>query len=197
MNEEKMAIGYVVKKKFYLALLSGLFAFLLLIGTFGFTGTAFALPLGGIGDFFVEFDELEGKNFQLLPHIGETGEVDAAPMVRNKMDSATIKGLHIYKDLQMPGTKQWVRFHIWVGGTATISGLIQDARFISAHLSFEELHVREKNTPDFSENWTQSAKTIKITDAKIVTDYLFQSAVTLEGAKISVEYIDEPEIIDQ
>lgn len=195
MEKGKVAIGYIVKEKFYLALFSGLFAFLLLIGTFGFTGTAFALPLGGIGDFFVEFEELEGANFQLLPHVGETGETDAAPMVRNKMDRATIKGLHIYKDLQMPGTNQWVRFHVWVEGTVTINGLIQDARFISANLSFEELHVREKNTPNYSENWTQDAKTIKITDAKIITDYLFQSAVSLEGAKISVEYIDEPEII--
>lgn len=195
MGEKMIAVGRTVKKKFFIAFVSGLLAFFGLIAAFGFSGTAFALPLGGIGDFFVEFDELNGTNFKLLPHIGETGDSDASPMVRNQMDTATITGLHIYKDLKMP-TGNWVRFHVYVDGQTTIQGLIQDARFVDANLSFEELSITEKNTPDFSENWTQNAATIKITDAKIVTDYLFQSVVSLEGARISVEMIDEPEIIE-
>lgn len=192
---EKFSVGHVVKKKFYIAMLTGLFAFFSLIATFGFTGTAFALPLGGMGDFFVKFDKLEGKAFQLLPHKGETGTSDAAPMVRNKMDSATIEGLHIYKDLKVPGLG-WVRFHVKADKT-DIKGLIQDARFIDANLSLTNMHIREKNTEEFSQNWTQTADTITITNAKIVTDYLFQAAVSLNGAKISAELIDEPEIINQ
>jgi hypothetical protein len=194
--ENGISVGTVRKKPFIFALLGGLMAMLLLIGSFGLSGTALALPLGGIGDFIVEFDELQGSGFQLLPHIGETGDSAQAPMVRNKMDNATIKGLHIYKDLKLPGGK-WVRFHIRSEGEATVQGLIQDARFIKANLSFQELHIKEKNTDDFSNNWTQEAGTISITEAKLVTDYLFQSMVSLKGAKISVEFIDGPERIEQ
>ncbi|WP_188724830.1 hypothetical protein [Lentibacillus populi] len=98
-----------------------------------------------------------------------------------------------YKDLKLP-TGNWVRFHVKATGKTTIEGLIQDARFIDADLSFNELNIREKNTDDFSKNWSQDAKTITIKDAKIVTDYLFQNMVSLEGAKISVESIKEPKM---
>ncbi|WP_102027087.1 DUF6230 family protein [Salirhabdus sp. Marseille-P4669] len=189
-------VGKTWKKKFLVAFMSGFLALGSLIAVFGFTGTVFALPLGGIGDFYVEFDELEGTNFQLLPQIGETGNSDAEPMVRNKMDTAKIKNLHIYKDIKLP-TGNWIRIHIKASGDTTITGLIQDARFIDANLSFDELAIKEKNTEAYNENWTQSASTIRITDAKIVTDYLFQTTVSLSGAKISIESIEEPEMMGQ
>lgn len=190
-KEENATVGRTKKKKFIIAFLTGFLAFGGLISAFGFTGSVFAMPLGGIGDFYVEFDELEGTEFELLPHIGETGDADEAPMVRNKMDTAEIENLHIYKDLKMP-TGQWVRFHVKAEGTTTIEGLTQDARFIDADLSFNEMAIEEANTDDFSKNWTQNADTVTIKDASIVTDYLFQDFVNLAGAKISVEKIDEP-----
>src|SRR5699024_1397111 len=55
------------------------------------------------------------------------------------------------------------------------------------------------NTSDMSEaeafekNWTQSGETCKIKDPKIVTYYLFQEFVALNGAKIFLESIDGPE----
>src|SRR5699024_3805739 len=45
----------------------------------------------------------------------------------------------------------------------------------------------------FEKNWTQTGETVKIKDAKIVTDYLFQEFVALNGAKIFLESIDGPE----
>jgi len=194
-NERNVTVGNTLKKKFLIAVLSGFLALGGLVAAFGFSGTAFAMPLGGIGDFYVEFDELKGTNFKLLPHIGETGNSDAEPMVRNKMDTAEIKNLHIYKDLPLPG-EGWVRVHIRADGKTTIEGLIQDARFIDANLSFEDLAIKEKNTDEFSKNWTQNASTITITDASLVTDYLFQSMVSLDSAKISVEKIDGPKKVD-
>src|SRR5690625_5965836 len=78
--------------------------------------------------------------------------------------------------------------------TTKIRGLIQDARFIDADLSFNNLAIEESNTEDFSKNWTQNADTVNIKDAVLVTDYLFQEVVSLNGAKISVEKIDEPKM---
>ncbi|MBP1948082.1 DUF6230 family protein [Virgibacillus litoralis] len=195
-KERKETVGKTWKKKLFIALFAGFLGLGGLMSVFGFTGTAFALPLGGIGDFYVEFDELNGKGFQLLPHIGETGDSDAEPMIRNKIEEVEIKNLHIYKDIKMP-TGGWVRVHIRASGPTKISGLIQDARMIDADLSFNELAIKEKNTDDFSTNWSQDAKTITIKDAKLVTDYLFQSVVSLDGTKIYVEKIDEPDMTHQ
>lgn len=194
-KETGTGFGGTVKKKFLAALAGG---FLMLGGmaaVFGITGTAFALPMGGMGDFYVELDELDGTGFELIPHIGETGKSDASPMVRNKIDKATIKGLHIYKDLKMP-TGKWIRVNIKATQPTEIKGLTQDAQFIDANLKFNNLAIEEHNTNDFAKNWSQNAKTVKITDAKIVTDYLFQDMVNLQGAKISIEKIDGPEKSD-
>lgn len=198
METEKVVIGRTLKKKFFLTLMSGLFLFGLLIGLIGFTGTVFAVPLGGMGDFYVTFDELEGEGFELNPQMGETGDADEAPLVRNIMDKATINNLHIYKDLKMP-TGGWVRINITTSEPAEIEGLIQDARLIDADLEFDEMEIMQANTSEmsveeeFRKNWSQVGETVTIKDAKIVTDYLFQDKVALNGAMISLEHINEPE----
>lgn len=192
-----VVIGYTMKKKFFAALFAGLLVLAAMGGIFGITGTAFALPLGGMGDFHVQFEKLEGKGFSLMPQIGETGDSNQAPLVRNKIDSATVYGLLIYKDLKLP-TGKWIRINIEGTQPTTIKGLIQDARYISANLQFNELAVEEHNTAKmsaeeaFKKNWGQSADTVTITDGKIVTDYLFQNMVNLQGAKISIQSIDKP-----
>ncbi|QDI92055.1 hypothetical protein EPH95_13415 [Salicibibacter halophilus] len=195
MQEETVAVGRTAKKKFWTAIAAGFLAFGAMVAVFGMNMTAVAMPLGGMGDFYVELDELQGEDFHLAPHIGETGEEDEAPMVRNEIGSVDITNLHIYKDLRMPGTENWIRINI-TSPNVSIDGLIQDARLIDADLDFDSLAIEQSNTDEFTENWTQNAETITITDAKIVTDYLFQSAVSLEGAEISVEEIDEPEMTE-
>src|SRR5690625_2364898 len=139
-NEGKLVVGGVWKKKFSIALLAGFLGLGGLIGIFGMTGTALAMPLGGIGDFYVEFDELEGKGFQLIPEIGETGNSDAEPMIRNIIDEVEITNLHIYKDLKMPAGG-WVRNHIKADVPTKISDLIKDARFIDAYLSIDNIDI--------------------------------------------------------
>ncbi|WP_255259767.1 DUF6230 family protein [Lentibacillus sp. CBA3610] len=201
MDKTEITIGTTVKKKFLITVMSSFTLFGILLATMGFTGTAFAVPLGGMGDFYVEFDSLEGEGFELNPHIGETGNADEAPLVRNQMDQATIENLHIYKDLRMP-TGGWVRVNITASEPTEIDGLIQDARFIDANLKFDDMAILQTNTsgmtPEevFQNNWSHDAETVTITDAKIVTDYLFQNMVALNGAEISLEHISEPEYIE-
>lgn len=194
LQENAMIVGQVAKKKFLIALLAGFLAFGGIAAFFGLTTTAFALPLGGMGDFYVELDKLEGKGFHLQPQVGETGDADAAPMIRNIIDEVDIEGLTIYKDLKLP-TGNWIRINI-KAPNASIQGLTQDARFIDANLSFTDMDIKEKNTDNFQENWTHDAATVTITDAKIVTDYLFQNFVSLEGAKISIDNIDGPDLVE-
>lgn len=198
MGDAALTIGYTIKKKFFIAFLVGLLMLGGMAAVFGVTGTAFALPLGGMGDFHVQFDKLEGKGFVLMPQIGKTGDSDAVPLVRNKIDSATVYGLHIYKDLKLP-TGKWIRININGSQPTTIKGLIQDARFIDANLQFNNLAVEQHNTSKmsgkdaFTNNWGQSADSVTITNGKIVTDYLFQNMVNLQGAKISIQSISGPD----
>src|SRR5699024_11640329 len=59
--------------------------------------------------------------------------------------------------------------------------------------------ISQRNTSDMSEaedlekNWTQTGEAVKIKDAKIVTDYLFQEFLAPNGAKIFLESLDGPE----
>src|SRR5699024_10298364 len=105
---------------------------------------------------------------------------------------------HRYKDLKMP-TGNWIRINVTASEPREIQGLIQDAQLIDADLSFDGMEILQTNTSDMSEaeafekNWTQTGETVKIKDAKIVTDYLFQECVALNGAKICLQSIDGAE----
>src|SRR5699024_8233120 len=96
-------------------------------------------------------------------------------------------------------TGKWMRINVTASEPTEIQGLIQDAQLFDADSSLEGMEILQTNTADMSEaeafekNWTQTGETVKIKDAKIVTDYLFQEFVALNGAKISLESIDGPE----
>lgn len=194
---KEVQLGYVVKSKFLIAVLTGFLFLGGLMTAFFSTNTVFALPVGAMGDFYVMFDELEGKGFSLHPQYEESAEKNSGPLIRNKIESATIHGLHIYKDVQLPN-KKWFRINITTSQPTEIKGIIQDARVIEANLAFDEMEIAQKNTSKmsaldaFKQNWTHKAKTVTITDAIIQTNYLFQNAVNLPAAQISVEAIDGP-----
>lgn len=196
INQEHQ-IGFTNKKIVIAAILTGFLSLIGIIATFGITSTVFALPVGGMGDFYVKFEKLEGKGFSLHPHIGETSDSKEAPLIRNKIDEATIEGLHIFKEVKLPGD-HWVRINITTPEPTIVKGLIQDAKLVDANLSFENMEIKQKNTSKlsakeaFKQNWTHQANTITITDGEISTAYLFQSTVSLKGAQISVESIDGP-----
>src|SRR5690625_1336830 len=102
MDNGEVTVGLTAKRKFLIALLGGFFLFGSFIALMGISGIVLAMPLGGMGDFHVSFDKLEGEGFTLNPEIGETGNESDAPLVRNEIDKAVIDNLHIYKDLKLP-----------------------------------------------------------------------------------------------
>lgn len=188
-------IGSIVKWKLFTALLIGFLFLGLLAATFGITSTVFGLPIGGMGEFYVAFDRLEGTGFFLNSNIEERGEPDQAPIVRNEIEGATVYGLHIYKDLQLPMIG-WIRLNIKSSEPTTIKGLVQEARFIEANVDFENLGITEHDMTQLTAGeslWEQNADVVSITDAKIVTDYLFQDFVSLTGMTISIEQIKSHE----
>lgn len=196
MNE-KTNFGLIVKWKFFTALFIGFLLLGILVATFGVTSTAFGLPLGGMGDFYVAFDRLEGTGFFLDSNLGERGKSkpDQIPLVRNEIEGATVYGLHIYKDIHIPFIG-WIRLNMKSSEPTKIKGLIQEARFIKADVNFVNLGITRTDISKWTVGesiWPHNADVVSITDGKIVTDYLFQDLVTLTGMTFTVEQIDSPE----
>ncbi|HEX7066264.1 MAG TPA: DUF6230 family protein [Bacillales bacterium] len=187
-EESELVTGRTVKKKLFAALLSG---FLLLGGlaaAFGISGVAYAMPIAGVGDFYVEFDKLTGSGFKLFTKVGDTGKEESVPMIRVKIDKATVNGLHIYKEMELPGVGK-VRFNITASEPVKIKGLIQDFQVQNSNAKFTNQTIDENFG---AENpFSQTAKTLTLTDAKLKTDYLFQSVVTLNGLHLGFEKIGD------
>ncbi|HET7579541.1 MAG TPA: DUF6230 family protein [Bacillales bacterium] len=186
-EESEIVTGRTVKKKLMAALLSG---FLLLGGlaaVFGISGVAYAMPIAGIGNFHVEFSKLTGSGFKLFTKIGDTGKAEQVPMFRVKIDEATIHDLHIYKIIEVPGMGK-VKFNITASEPVQVKGLIQDAQEQLGNATFKNQAIDENFGADHP--FSQTADSITLTDASLVTDYLFQSVVTLNGLHLGFENIE-------
>ncbi|QHS22696.1 hypothetical protein GWK91_06930 [Virgibacillus sp. MSP4-1] len=191
MDERINRIGFIIKKKFLISLLIGFMLLGTFIGSFGFTSTMFVLPIGGIGDFHVTFDKLEGKGFSMSPRFGRSDDSTDDTSIRSSFQSVTIYGLHLYKDFKLP-TGEWIRVNIHANQPTEIEGLIQDARFIEANLQLDGMAMNQSSEDtDVLTNWIQNEQTVTITNGEMVTDYLFQNMITLNGAEFSIEMLSE------
>ncbi|MGZ3633923.1 MAG: DUF6230 family protein [Parachlamydiaceae bacterium] len=188
--------GQTVKKKLVFALLGG-FVFLgSLLGLFGITGVAAAVPI--VGDFTVSFDKMVGEGFQLYGSVSDSALQQKVPVAVNEIDKATITGLKISKDVPALG----VRVVITTDKPVAITGLLQKATDIQGDATFEELTMSEKyianqNLADpavfakaLSEEFTQKAPKVTILNGKIKTLYLFQKTVSLNGMHVSFEKLN-------
>jgi hypothetical protein len=188
--------GKTVKKKLFIALLGGFMFFGTLLGVFGVTGVAAAVPI--VGDFTVSFDKMVGEGFQLYGSVADGALAQNQPVAVNEIDKATINGLKISKDVPALG----VRVVISSDKPVEITGLLQKATDIQGDASFESLTMKEKYIGDrnladpavfakaLSEEFTQSAPTVTILNGKIKTLYLFQKTVTLNGMHVSFEKLN-------
>jgi hypothetical protein len=177
------------KKIFWGALASGLLALGLLLVSFGLSGVAYAVPIAGVGDFYVEFDKLEGQGYKFYPKLGETSSSDAAPQGTNLIESLTIDNLQLYKDFQVGG--EWIRVKIQASKPVQISGLQHDAGLIEANAKFQNLLLEENNSTDWTKQFQQTSSTITLENAKLKTHYLFQETINMNGMKLTVEKIDK------
>ncbi|WEG14825.1 DUF6230 family protein [Pullulanibacillus sp. KACC 23026] len=176
------------RKRFWGALISGFLFLGVIVGVFGLTGKAYALPMAGVGNFTVSFDKLVGSGYTFYPKLGETGTSSSAPLGRNKIDQLTVYGLKISKTLKLP-TGQTIELDITASKPVQIKGLIQDASLLNGDASFSQLALQEHNTTDWTKEFTQSASQITLQHASLVTDYLYQDQVTLNGMTLSIHKV--------
>jgi hypothetical protein len=188
--------GQTAKKKLVIALLGG-FVFLgSILGLFGITGVAAAVPI--VGDFTVSFDKMVGEGFQLYGSVADSALQKGNPVAVNEIDKATITNLKISKDVPALG----VRVVITSDKPVEITGLVQKATDIKGDATFGELTMAEKYIGDqnladpavfakaLSEEFTQKAPTVTILNGTIKTLYLFQRTVSLNGMHVSFEKIN-------
>lgn len=188
MNEE-LQYGTIVKWKLFVALTIGLTLIALFVLTYKSTSTAFGLPIGGMGEFTVVFDRLEGTGFFIHTTVDQQSNADEIPLVRNEIKDATVYGLHIYKDLHVPMVG-WIRVNVESSEPTEIKGLIQEARFIEADINFANLGMSNQEVTTLllqGPFHIQDGDIVSITDAKIITDYLFQNTVSLDGMTVTIE----------
>jgi len=182
--------GKTSKKVFWSALAAGFLALSLLLVSFGISGVAYAVPIAGVGDFYVEFDRLEGQGYTFYPKMGETSSSDAAPQGTNLIDTLTITNLQLYKDFQV-GDGNWIRVKITASKPVQISGLQHDAGLIEANAKFENQVLEENNSTDWQKQFQLSSSSIVLENAKLKTHYLFQKTINMNGMRLSVEKIEK------
>ncbi|MDN3015002.1 DUF6230 family protein [Paenibacillus sp. BSR1-1] len=196
MTAETIIIGgQTVKKKLVLALLGG-FVFLgTLLGLFGVTGVAAAVPLSGVGEFTVKFDKMIGQNFQLLGGMADSTQKQNVPVAVNKIEHATIYGLEISKSISIPGLPT---FRVVIeskndANPVKIDGLLQKATVVSGDAEFTNMEMKETYVADkdpitqAATGFTQSANTITINNGELKTLYLWQDKVSLSNMKVYFE----------
>ncbi len=190
---EGVQIGAIVKWKLFTAVMFGFLLLALLAGAFRFTGAAYGLPIGGMGEFYVAFDRLEGTGFILDSSLDDRKALEQLPLVRNEIEGATVYGLHIYKDLHVPLIGN-VRLNVKFSEPITIHGLVQETQLIEANVDFVNLGITDYDMTQWIAEgliWSQNAEKITITDAKMKTNYLFQDLVSLNGMAVTIEIIDK------
>ncbi|AMX82389.1 hypothetical protein GS3922_01075 [Geobacillus subterraneus] len=182
--------GHTAKKPLLAALLAGFLFLGALLSLFGITGVAYALPLGGVGEFTVQFDKLNGQGFKMYGGMAESGETKQTPVFVNEIKNASIQGLKISKDFEALG----LRVVIEAGGTVSIDGLVQKATQINGNITFGSLTMKENYVGDVqdpvqkaAQEFTQGADSISIENGDLKTVYLFQQKVSLPGMKVYFE----------
>jgi hypothetical protein len=191
--------GQTVKKRLVFALLGGFLFLGSLLGLFGVTGVAAAVPLSGVGEFTVSFDKMEGKGFNLLGGMADSVSRKNNPVAVNKIEHATIWGLEIAKEITIPGLPA---FRVVIESKnpdkpVQIDGLLQKATVVSGDAVFTNMEMKETYVADkdpltqAAEGFTQSANTITINNGVLNTLYLWQDKVSLSNMKVYFEIPDK------
>lgn len=183
------------RKRLYIALASALAALTVINIGILTGGVALALPIGGIGGFRIEADEVRLQNFSALPRIGDNSSQETAPALRNQADSAEIEGLVLSKRIPIPGTDQEFQISNTSDQTVTINGLIQDANALFADSfqadGFEVDEAPPSQREGFEQSFYQLAPDVTIVGLDSMNNYQFANSITIPGLTIEVDIVPE------
>ena len=170
------------------------------------SGTAYAVPLAGIGGFTIEADKVTSEEVIIYPGVDDTSERSAYPMAVVEQKNVRIEGLRQIKELDvgsMPGLSGKARIVITSDETVTADEQVLKASKIEAEsATFNGQVIDEHDSDDPTRKFDISsgsfegrtvdvskdgpAQTLK--NVEIQAHYLASNQISLPGMELSVQY---------
>lgn len=170
------------------------------------SGTAYAMPLAGVGGFTIRADQVTAENVVIYPGVGDTSERSAYPMAVVEQQGVRIDGLRMMKDLDVgtiPGLSGNARLVIASSGTVTADEqVLKFSKLEAQRATFNGQIVDEHASDDPTRQFDISSgsydgRTVNVspdgpaqvlTNATIDAHYLASNQITMPGMTFAVEY---------
>jgi hypothetical protein len=189
------------RRRFALAGSAGFSALAVILVALFLTGTVFAaFPIAGVGGFVIKANSISGTNFELIPAVGDTEKQSAWPQAQVTMDSVSIVGLNLSKELDVsalfPGVVDMVKVVITATGTTTGNGLVlnttgieADSAIFNTMLIDERFNASHPNsiTPATGAEIGLKASSLTLTNAQLNTHYMTTTSITIPGMSLGLE----------
>lgn len=175
------------------------------------TGTAYAMPLAGIGGFTIKYDELRADGAYIYMGADDTSQREAMPMAVTEMQSAEIDGLKLMKTQSveaLPGLSGKARVVITgTGSVTTGQQMVKTSRIKADSVTLRGQVIDEAPSDSPRERFSIGARgdyptteqTIDISkqndkpglvmkNATLNAHYLATNKITIPGQKITLKY---------
>ncbi|RRJ29155.1 DUF6230 family protein [Halocatena pleomorpha] len=162
------------------------------------TGSAYAVPLAGIGGFTIQADQLTAESAYIYPGVDDTSNQDAYPMAVIEQKDVKIDGMKLMKSLDVsavPGLSGSARVVMTSSDTVTADQQMVKVSNIEADTAeFNQQVIDESNSNNPSDQfgiWAGDASKNqdKLQDGKIVDISGDGPAQKLQGANIKAHYL--------
>ncbi|MFB6172613.1 MAG: DUF6230 family protein [Haloarculaceae archaeon] len=170
------------------------------------SGTAYAMPVAGVGGFTIKAKKVTSQQVVIYPGVDDTSERSAYPMAVVEQKGVEIEGLRMIKELDvspMPGLSGNARLVISSSGTVTADQqVLKFSRLDAEKATFNGQIVDERASDDPSRKFEISSgsydgRTVDISDdgpaqvlrnATINAHYLASNQISMPGMQFSVQY---------
>lgn len=173
------------------------------------TGTAFAMPVAGIGGFQIEADSIEGDDLLLYPGLADGSNQDDYPHAIVELRNNEIEDLRLTKTLDLSDYTDMdgkARLVIKSGGTVEIERLLlKTPRLTADEATFSGLEISESDSDDLEESFSIRAPSdpddtrqidldggsnpgLQMTNADIQATYLATDEITLPDLELKFQF---------
>lgn len=170
------------------------------------SGTAYAMPLAGVGDFKVKANQVTAQQVVIYPGVSDTSNQAAYPMAVVEQKGVTIKGMQLIKTLDVgsiPGLSGKMRMVISASKPVHADKqVLKFSNLQAKSASFNGQIIDEHNSNDPTKQFDIGAgsyhgRTININKSgpaqnlkgvTINAHYLASNQITLPGMQFSVQY---------
>lgn len=173
------------------------------------TGTAFAMPVAGIGGFQIEADSIEGDDLLLYPGLADGSNQDNYPHAIVELRNNEIEDLRLTKTIELSDYTDMdgrARLVIESGGTVTIDRLLlKTPRLTADEATFSGLEISESDSDSIEESFSIRAPSdpddtrqidlsggsnpgLQMTNADIQATYLATDEITLPDLELKFQF---------